>query len=173
MGKVKDEAPAKANKPAAKGPKKQGWFAPFVANLVRGDTYKPAQGFYARVWTAGGLGVLVAAGLYRLYVTQLQDQYAPAIRIGIPAVLGAALAWIIYRVVQYPPFADFLIATEAEMNKVSWTSRDDLKRATAVVLFTVIFLALFLFGVDWVWSSLLQAIGILKFNSGDFGSQAG
>ena len=44
------------------------------------------------------------------------------------------LGWLIFRLVQYPPFADFLIATEAEMNKVSWTSRDDLNRATTVVL---------------------------------------
>ena len=40
------------------------------------------------------------------------------------------LGWIIFRLVQYPPFVEFLIATEAEMNKVSWTSRDDLYRAT-------------------------------------------
>ena len=33
------------------------------------------------------------------------------------------LGWLIFRLVQFPPFAEFLIATEAEMNKVSWTSR--------------------------------------------------
>ena len=49
------------------------------------------------------------------------------------------------------------------MNKVSWTSRDDLKRATTVVLVTVTLMAVFLFGVDWVWSNLLQMIGVLRF----------
>ena len=67
---------------------------------------------------------------------------------------------------QYPPFVEFLIATEAEMNKVSWTSRDDLYRATSVVLTTVLLMAVYLFGVDWVWSNLLQFIGVLKFGSG-------
>ena len=52
----------------------------------------------------------------------------------MPAVLAAGLGWLIFRLVQYPPFVDFLIATEAEMNKVSWTSRAELNRATAVVL---------------------------------------
>jgi preprotein translocase subunit SecE len=74
----------------------------------------------------------------------------------------------------YPPFVEFLIATEAEMNKVSWTSREDLYRATTVVLVTVTLVAVFLFGVDWLWSNLLQIIGVLKFGGGGaFGSNAG
>ena len=60
------------------------------------------------------------------------------------------------------------------MNKVSWTSRDDLKRATTVVLVTVALMAVFLFGVDWLWSNLLQLIGVLKFRdtTGALGSSA-
>ena len=69
---------------------------------------------------------------------------------------------------------EFLIATEAEMNKVSWTSREDLYRATTVVLVTTALMALFLFGVDWLWSILLQLLGVLKFGGGGaFGSNAG
>ncbi len=59
------------------------------------------------------------------------------------------------------------------MNKVSWTSRDDLKRATTVVLVTVVLMAVFLFGVDWLWSSLLQLIGVLRFrDTSGLGSNA-
>jgi len=176
MGKVKDEAPAKAAKPGAKGASFRGArqsIAPFVANLIRTDVVKPNQGKQARLWTAVGLGVLIAAGVYRLYDTQLRD-YAPLPRYLVPAVLALALGWIVFRVVQYPPFADFLIATEAEMNKVSWTSKADLYRATTVVLVTVLVLALYLFVVDWAWSMLLQQIGVLRFGGGGaFGSQAG
>jgi preprotein translocase subunit SecE len=76
--------------------------------------------------------------------------------------------------VEFPPFVEFLIATEAEMNKVSWTSRDDLYRATTVVLSTVVLMSVYLFGVDWVWSNLLQILGVLKFGGGGaFGSNAG
>ena len=58
------------------------------------------------------------------------------------------LGWVIFRIVHFPPFAEFLIATEAEMNKVSWTSKEDLNRATTVVLATVVLMAVFLFVVD-------------------------
>jgi preprotein translocase subunit SecE len=164
MGKVKDEAPAKSTKAAVKAPTMRGArqsLGPFLANLFRADLVKPTQGRHARLWTAIGLAVLVAAGLYRLYVTQLAD-YAPLVRFGVPAAVALVLGWVIFRVVHYPPFADFLIATEAEMNKVSWTSKSDLYRATTVVLLTVLVLAVYLFLVDWLWSWLLQLIGVLR-----------
>ena len=63
--------------------------------------------------------------------------------LGFPAVLALVLGWVIFRIVHFPPFAEFLIATEAEMNKVSWTSKDDLYRATTVVLATVLLMASF------------------------------
>ena len=57
------------------------------------------------------------------------------------------------------------------MNKVSWTSRDDLYRATTVVLATVLLMAVFLFGVDWLWSTCSRSIGVLQFSGGGgFGS---
>ena len=80
----------------------------------------------------------------------------PLWRLGLPAVLALVLGWLIFRVIQFPPFAEFLIATEAEMNKVSWTSKDDLYRATTVVLATVVLMALFLFVVDWLWLFILR-----------------
>jgi len=178
MGKVKDEAPAKASsKPtpkasAVKDARRR--VTPFLTNLVRTDAFKPTQGRQARLWTAVGLGAIVAAGLYRLYVILHADGFSPPVRFGVPAAVGLVLGWVIYRIVQFPPFADFLIATEAEMNKVSWTSRDDLYRATIVVLVTVLVMAVYLFGVDFLWSRLLQILGVLRTgDTSGFGSQAG
>jgi preprotein translocase subunit SecE len=177
MGKVKDgtqaSKPAKPSAQPAKGGKSaRNRFAPFLTNLLRADLYKPLQGRLARLWTAGALGVVVGVGVWRLSETLIDFQ--PPTRFGIPALIGAVLGWLIFRLVQYPPFVEFLIATEAEMNKVSWTSRAELYRATVVVLVTVLIVAVYLFGVDTVWSALLQAIGVLRFSGqGDFGSQAG
>ena len=175
MGKVKDGAPAsKVSKPSGQsgGSKRRKDFALFVSNLFSTRLHKPMQGRYARIYTAAGLGIVLALGIWRLYETVLSS--SPAVRFGVPAALGLLLGWIIFRLVQYPPFVEFLIATEAEMNKVSWTSRDDLYRATTVVLATVVLMAFFLFGVDWIWSNLLQVIGVLKFGGGGaFGSSAG
>src|SRR5579883_1430821 len=159
MGKVKDSQQAsKPSKPSkgGSGGNSKSRFAPFLANLARADLHKPMQGRWARRYTALGLGVIVALGLLRLHETLLA--YSPVTRFGVPVVVGLALAWLIFRLVEFPPFVEFLIATEAEMNKVSWTSRDDLYRATTVVLTTVVLMAVFLFGVDWLWSNLLQVI---------------
>ncbi len=176
MGKVKDGTPAtKATKPAAGGATKtkraKSRFAPFLLNLARFDLYKPLQGRLARLWTGVGLGLVLALGVWQLSETLIE--YQTPVRFGIPAVLALVLGWTIYRLLQYPPFVEFLIATEAEMNKVSWTSRSDLYRATVVVLATLVLVAVYLFGIDWLWSFLLQLIGVLRFSSQGFGSQAG
>jgi preprotein translocase subunit SecE len=174
MGKVRDEVSAqKSSKPskAGPGPGRRGLFAQFLANLVRTDPYKPMQGRHARLYTALGLGVIVLAGAYQ--VSQASLEYSPLMRFGIPTVFAAVLGWVILRLYHFPPFADFLIATEAEMNKVSWTTKDDLVRATTVVLSTVVLMALFLFVVDRLWTLILQLIGVLGFGGGGgFGSTA-
>jgi len=177
MGKLKDGTQAsKAAKPssqAAKGGKSaRNRFTPFLTNLLRTDLHKPLQGRLARLWTATALGVVLGVGVWRLSETLID--FEPPTRFGIPALIGAVLGWLIFRLVQYPPFVEFLIATEAEMNKVSWTSRAELYRATVVVLATVLIVAVYLFGVDTVWSWLLTQIGVLRFSGdGSFGSQAG
>jgi len=176
MGKVKDGSPAaKAAKPAKGGPAgdSKSRFAPFLANLTQTNLYKPLQGKQARLWTAVALGLIVVFGLRELFES-LKDRTTTVYAFGIPTLVGVVLAWLTFRLLQYPPFVEFLIATEAEMNKVSWTSRDDLKRATTVVLVTVALMAVFLFGVDWVWSNLLQMIGVLRFRDtgGALGSSA-
>lgn len=75
------------------------------------------------------------------------------IHVTVPLVLAALLIWMSWRVVNWPIFADFLIATEAEINKVSWTTRKRLFQDTIVVLVTVAILTTFLFLIDimWVW----------------------
>jgi preprotein translocase subunit SecE len=174
MGKVRDEVSAqKPSKPgkAGTGSRPPGAFVRFLANLVRTDLYKPLQGRYARLYTGVGLGVIVLAGAYQ--VSQAAVEYTPAWRFGLPLAFAVVLGWLILRLIHFPPFADFLIATEAEMNKVSWTTKDDLIRATTVVLATVLFMALFLFVVDRLWTLILQLIGVLQFGgSGGFGSTA-
>jgi preprotein translocase subunit SecE len=174
MGKLKDGiSMSKPSKPAKSGAPSESKrrFVQFLTNLVRYELYKQKQGWYARLYTAIGLGIIVALGIYRLFDTLSGSP--PATKLGVPALVGLVFGWIIFRIVQYPPFVDFLIATEAEMKKVSWTSQDDLYRATTVVLVTVVLMSVFLFGVDWVWSNLLQLIGVLKFGGGGaFGSSA-
>jgi preprotein translocase SecE subunit len=86
-----------------------------------------------------------------------------------PVVILLLLGYFSWRVVNWPTFADFLIATEAEMNKVSWTTRQRLVQDSVVVLVTVALMALFLFTVDVVWIKVLswRPISVLLFDPTD------
>jgi preprotein translocase SecE subunit len=75
----------------------------------------------------------------------------------MPILMGILLIWLAWRIVNVPTFADFLIATEAEMNKVSWTTRKRLLQDTVVVLTTVFLFTTFLFVVDIIWIKVLSA----------------
>jgi preprotein translocase SecE subunit len=99
----------------------------------------------------------------------------PALQFTLPILVAAAALWISYRIVNLPVFADFLIATEAELNKVSWESRKRLIQDTIVVLVTVLLLTAFMFLVDLVWIRVLSwdRIGVLKTGTTKTTSQAG
>lgn len=87
----------------------------------------------------------------------------PDLSFTIPMVLIAAALWFSWRIVNFPVFADFLIATEAEINKVSWTPRKALIRDTLVVLSSLVLITVFLFLIDVFWGWLLsrELVGIL------------
>jgi len=87
----------------------------------------------------------------------------PGVQFTVPLLLLAGSLWLAWRAVNMPAFADFLIATEAELNKVSWTTQKRLVQDTIVVLVTVVLMAVFLFGMDWTWKVVLSSnpIGVL------------
>jgi preprotein translocase subunit SecE len=66
--------------------------------------------------------------------------------------------WSSFRMVQTPSFADFLIAVEGEMNKVSWPSRGELFRASIVVMFVIFFMAAILFLYDYILTWVMRGI---------------
>jgi len=90
----------------------------------------------------------------------------PHVRFTLPFLLMALTIWLAWRIVNLPVFADFLIATEAELNKVSWTTRKKLYQDTVVVLATMVLLAILLFAMDQVWLHLLswKRIGVIQQN---------
>ncbi len=76
--------------------------------------------------------------------------------------MGLVGGWLAFRLVNLPSFADFLIAVEAEMNKVSWPTRAELIRSSLVVIFSILFLTLVLYTYDTFWSVLLGRLGVAK-----------
>ncbi|MCH7993750.1 MAG: preprotein translocase subunit SecE [Planctomycetes bacterium] len=55
-----------------------------------------------------------------------------------------------------------MIATEGEMKKVSWSSKEEVIGSTKVVIMFTFMLALFLFVVDMVFQQVFKWIGVLK-----------
>jgi preprotein translocase SecE subunit len=88
----------------------------------------------------------------------------PALQFTVPLLLAAFSLWISWRIVSMPTFADFLIATEAELNKVSWTTQRRLVQDTVVVLITVFLMAVYLFAMDQAWRVVLslKPVGVLQ-----------
>jgi preprotein translocase SecE subunit len=88
----------------------------------------------------------------------------PNVKLTLPLLIAALGLWLAWRLVNMPVFADFLIATEAELNKVSWTTRRRLMQDTVVVLITVALLAVFILFTDTVWFKALSwnVIGVLQ-----------
>lgn len=151
-------------------------------DVFSSELYKRNQGKRARQLTAAAIGAFSFWGLMvmaeRMKASAMDetpwvqwlahtirltpDALADLIAYGLPFLLMFAAGWGVFRLVNYPRFADFLIATEAEMAKVSWASKQELIRSTIVVLSSMLLLAVFLFVVDWAWVNLMQLIGVLR-----------
>ena len=57
--------------------------------------------------------------------------------------------------------SEFLISTDMEMKKVNWGTRKDIVGSTWVVIGAAFIIAAFIYGVDWSFSMIFKAIGLL------------
>jgi preprotein translocase subunit SecE len=78
---------------------------------------------------------------------------------GLIVLLGS---WLIYWLVGHNPGSvEFLIATDAEMKKVNWSTRKVIFDSTWVVIGATFLIAGVLFAADTLFSQLFRAIGVL------------
>lgn len=132
----------------------------FFQELLHVGIYKRSQGRVTRQVTFAALALVIALGLLQL--SMMMTGRGPEWQFALPGALLAVSLWVCYRVVNVPAFADFLIAVEAEMNKVSWPTRSELFRASAVVLIMIFSLGVVLAVYDVFWKVLLSwGLGIL------------
>ena len=129
----------------------------FVRGLTSVRLYKWNQGKLARQITMVLIGLIVAAGALTYYQSDPSQ-----LRAALCSAVAMAGFWVALRAVNYPKFADFLISVEAEMDKVTWASKDQLYTATVVVISTMLFLGLLLFIYDLAWMKLFQWVGFLE-----------
>jgi len=102
--------------------------------------YKRSQGKNSRLWTAMTLMLIVAVGCWRLHEKLLvfDDVWLDTM---IPAVVCAVFAALIYWLSNKPVIANFLIAAEGEIKKVSWSSRKEIINSTVIVISVVAIMA--------------------------------
>ena len=149
-------------------------------DLLSFSVYKRNQGKIARQVTFAVLALTVTIGVWRLsqllplWFAGLSDGGLPSmmpsgssmpaaadigvLRFLVPGLLLAAGLWLVFRLVNLPRFADFLIAVETEMTKVAWPSVDEVVRSSTVVIFLIFALAAILAAYDLFWWFVLRSI---------------
>lgn len=134
----------------------------YLQSLFSFGFYKRTQGKIARQTTFYAIAVAVAVGSYSLmqWMEGLGSKRADELAAPIAVAIFLASCWAVFRLIQLPSFADFLISVEAEMNKVTWPKRAELWRASVVVILTIFILAAFLFAYDTIWKWLFSLINI-------------
>jgi len=131
--------------------------------------YKKGQGYYTRLGTAIGAGVLIAATLLFLYnnlkvwpILQKDGRPMTAAIAVILSVVASSLCLLGWWLMNRPSNAEFLIATDSEMKKVNWATWKELIGSTRVVIFFMFATAIFLFAIDVLFGYLFYFMTVLK-----------
>src|SRR5688572_11350610 len=132
--------------------------------------YKPGQGYWTRMGTAGAALLIAALSAHFLYnnlPVWLQNggmSVSAARPTSIYIIAGLLIAYgaFVWYMMNKPANADFLIATDSEMKKVNWTSKKELFGSTKVVIFFMFLIAFLLFAFDIVFGYLFYFLDVLK-----------
>ena len=111
--------------------------------------------------TVAGVGVLVVLGSHYAW-TELQGS-PDWLRWLIPLALLIGCFIGLLRVVNSKKPADFMIATEGEMKKVSWSSKKEIVGSTKVVIVTLLIMGAILFFVDLAFRAFFKFINVQQF----------
>ena len=122
--------------------------------------YKRGQGYYTRLFTALVAFAIVAMGSYVLYYKLQAWVSNPWVETLVPAGVCIVLSLLIFWVVNKPNIADFMIAAEGEIKKVSWSSRQEIIASTIIVIVVVISMALLLMCSDLAFRGGLGYLGL-------------
>lgn len=129
--------------------------------------YKSGQGYWTRMGTLIGVGVLGLLLAYTIY-NRIPGYYTSNIALGRRVAIGASVGFLLIfavvalYVMNKPGNVDFLIQTDSEMKKVNWTSRRELIGSTKIVIIFMFLVAIFLFAMDQAFGWFMFGIHVLK-----------
>lgn len=147
--------------------------------------YKKGLGVYSRIAVGIALGILALFASISLYNVLIdlpniaESARIPLIDVGLTWGLVCAFLLFVFLCFLIGIFVagfetgikpldaggkrtvEFLIDTQGELQKVSWPTRYELVGSTAVVIVSVIVIGIFILGVDWFVSVIMEYIGVL------------
>jgi len=122
-----------------------------VSKRMAFNIYKRGQGKYTRLATAFGCLIIAGSGCMQLYKKLDAHDLSMWVETMVPVVLFGVLSALIFVLVNKVTVADFMIAAEGEMKKVSWSSRREIMVSTFIVIMFVFLMAVLIGGSDFVF----------------------
>ena len=129
--------------------------------------YKQGQGYWVRLMSAIGYGLVIMMGVAwlwdQLQGIQLGDMESVYIQ-GAVSILVVTFFGLIgyYLIGRKPKIVEFMISTEGEMRKVNWSTRREIAGSTILVILLTLFIALFCQLADLGFSAFFQWADVLQ-----------
>lgn len=127
---------------------------------------KPGQGYWTRMLSAIGAGIMLAACLVwswgELQGAISEDSTRTTVQTVVACVIGLGGGFLCFWIMNKSRVVDFLIATESEMRKVNWPNKKELVGSTWVVICGTAFLAALLVFINVVFFKLFSMIDIIQ-----------
>ncbi len=129
--------------------------------------YKQGQGYWVRLMSAIGFGLLIMMGVIWLWdqlsgakIGEIEPVY---IQGGVAVIVVVIFGFIGYHLIgRKAKLVDFMIATEGEMRKVNWSTKREIMGSTVLVILLTLFIALFCQVADLAFSAFFQWAGVLQ-----------
>ncbi|MBC8310037.1 MAG: preprotein translocase subunit SecE [Planctomycetes bacterium] len=129
--------------------------------------YKQGQGYWVRLMSAIGFGLLVMMGVIwiwdQLSGVQIADLESVYVQGGFSVIIVVICGIIGFHLIgRKAKFVDFMIATEGEMRKVNWSTKREIVGSTILVIMLTLFIAVFCQIADLAFSAFFQWAGVLQ-----------
>jgi len=128
------------------------------AEIMIFDIYKRDQGKYTRLCSTFAAIIIAGLGCMQIYKKLQQSELGLWVETIVPAGLFLALAILILYLVNKPSIADFMIAAEGEIKKVTWSKKSEIVVSTFVVIAVVIIISFILGFTDLIFRTCFSWI---------------
>ena len=128
--------------------------------------YKQGQGYWVRLMSSIGFGLLILMGVDWLWnqlsgvqIGTIEPVFIQAGVSVIVVIVGGLIGY--YLLGRKPKLVDFMIATEGEMRKVNWSTRREIVGSTVLVILLTLLTAVYCQIADLGFSAFFRWVGVL------------